>query len=108
MGHVLRGLVALWQKDWVEAENDFQKVIFEAPNDFVARNNIALALVEQEDPAEKNRALTYAYTNYQQNPKSPDAMSTLGWVYFRRGEFSSAELAFATGPECGRRQLEQS
>jgi tetratricopeptide (TPR) repeat protein len=93
VGHMLRGYVALWEKDWPEAENDFQKVIVDDPNDFAARNNIALALVEQDDPAKKNKALAYAESNYKDNTKSPDALSTLGWVYFRRGEFDKAWLA---------------
>ena len=93
MGHILRGLVALWEKDWTVAEDNFQNVLFASPNDFVARNNIALALVEQDDPAKKNKALTYAQINYKDNDKSPDALSTLGWVYFKRGEFDQAGLA---------------
>jgi tetratricopeptide (TPR) repeat protein len=93
VGHVLRGLVALWEKDWPEAEKDFQSVLLASPNDFVARNNIALALVEQDDPLKKQKALVYADNNRKDNPKSPDASSTLGWVYFRRGEFDLARLA---------------
>lgn len=93
VGRMLRGLVALWEKDWSEAENYFQKVILESPNDFGARNNLALALVEQEDPQKKQRALAYAEANYRENNKSPDALSTLGWVYFRRNEFDQAGLA---------------
>ena len=63
------------------------------PNDFVARNNLALALVEQDDPAKKQRALAYAEANYRDNKNNPDALSTLGWVYFRRNEFDQAGLA---------------
>ena len=80
---MLRGLVALWQKDWAEAEKYFEKIILENPNDFVAKNNMALALVEQDDPAKKQRALAYAEGNYEHNNNNPDALSTLGWVYFR-------------------------
>jgi tetratricopeptide (TPR) repeat protein len=93
VGRMHRGLVALWEKKWDEAENYFQKVILEVPNDFVARNNLALALVEQDDPQKKQRAQAYADANYKDNNKSPDALSTLGWVYFRRGEFDQARLA---------------
>ena len=91
-------MVALWEKDWLEAEKDFQKVIYDSPNDFVARNNIALALVEQDDPAKKNKALTYAQTNYKDNNKSPDALSTLGWVCFKRGEFDQAGSGACSRP----------
>src|SRR5208283_2361550 len=93
VGHLLRGYVALWEKDWTEAESEFQKVIDDDPNDFIARNNIALALVEQDDPAKKNKALAYAEANYEDDNKSPDALTTLGWIYFRRNQFSLAKLA---------------
>ncbi|MGO9112431.1 MAG: tetratricopeptide repeat protein [Thermoguttaceae bacterium] len=93
VGNILRGYVALWEKDWPEAETDFQKVILAAPTDFVARNNIALALVEQDDSTKKNKAVTYAEANYKDNSKTPDALSTLGWVYFRHGDFEKARGA---------------
>lgn len=93
VGRMLRGLVALWEKNWPEAEKYFQKIILENPNDFAARNNLALALVEQNDPDKRRRALTYAEANYRENKNSPDALSTLGWVRFRRHEFDQAGLA---------------
>ena len=93
VGRMLRGYVALWEKDWPEAEHYFEKVILENPNDFVAKNNMALALVEQDDSTKKQKALAYAEGNYRANNNNPDAMSTLGWVYFRRGEFDQARLA---------------
>ena len=93
VGHLLRGLVALWEKDWPEAERDFQKSLDDSPTDFVARNNLALALVEQDDPAKKQRALDYAEANLRDHKESTDGMSTLGWVHFRRGEFDQAQAA---------------
>ena len=65
----------------------------DSPTDFASRNNIALALIEQRDPDKLQRALAYAEANYRDNNKSADALSTLGWVYFRRGEFDQARLA---------------
>ncbi len=93
VGRVLRGNVASWQKDWAEAEHYFEKVILDSPNDFVARNNMALALCEQDDAVKKQRALDYALGNYNANKNNPDALSTLGWVYFRLGKFDQARLA---------------
>ncbi len=92
VGHLLRGVVALWEKDWPEAERNFKALIDVNPNDFSAKNNMALALVEQDDPAKKKVALAYAEGNYSANNKSPDALSTLGWVHFRRGEFNDARV----------------
>ena len=96
VGRALRGVVALWEKDWSGAEKDFQILVLDAPTDFVARNNIALALVEQKDPDKRRRALAYAEANYRDNNMSPDASSTLAWVYYRRGEFEQARSALDT------------
>jgi tetratricopeptide (TPR) repeat protein len=90
VGHMLRGYVALWEKKWPEAEQNFKNVMDNDPSNFVAKNNIALALCEQDDPAKKERALKYAEGNYKENNKSPDALSTLGWVNFRCGKFGEA------------------
>ena len=93
VGHKLGGLVAVWQKDWPAAEKHFQAVILDSPNDFAAKNNLALVLVEQHDPAKKQRALDYAEANYRVDKNNPNALSTLGWVYFRRSQFDLAKLA---------------
>ncbi len=90
VGHTLRGLVALWENDWPDAENNFQKVIDKSPKDFVARNNLALALVEQDDPAKKQRGLDYAEANLRDNKDNRNALVTLGWAHFRRGDFEVA------------------
>ncbi len=92
VGRMLRGQVALWEEDWPEAERNFKAAIDENPNDFAARKNLALALVEQNDPAKKQRALDYAEATYRDNKNDPDALSTLGWVHFRRNEFDQAGL----------------
>ena len=93
VGRILRGLIGLWEKDWAEAESNFQEVLAESPSDFVARNNIALALVEQDSQAKKQRALDYAAANLRDAKNNPDVLSTLGWVHFRRNEFDQAGAA---------------
>ena len=60
VGRELRGLIALWEEDWSTAEKNFEPVLAQSPDDFVARNNMALALVEQEDRKKKEQALQYA------------------------------------------------
>ena len=104
LGHELRGLVALWEKDWAAAEKDFEEVSLADPGDLINRNNLALALVKQTntaepiDPAKRKRALELAEANYRDMAKVPEALkpeflSTLAWVYFRRGEFDEAGKA---------------
>lgn len=93
VGDVLRGLVGLWEKDWPAAELHFQKVLDQSPADIAARNNIALALVEQKDQAKKDRALGYAEANLRDDPNNAEMLSTMGWVRFRRNEFDEAAQA---------------
>jgi predicted Zn-dependent protease len=93
---MLCGMVALWEKRWADAEDNFNKVFIAEPNRFDVRNGLALALVEQNGPAKKEKALDLAYANYQNNKDnnhSTEAAATLSWVYFRMGKFDLASAA---------------
>jgi tetratricopeptide (TPR) repeat protein len=92
VSHMLRGRVALWEKDWPAAEKQFEKVLNTSAKDFSGRNNMALALVEQTDPAKKLRARELAEANYRDNTQRVDAVSTLAWVFLRRNEFDQASV----------------
>jgi tetratricopeptide (TPR) repeat protein len=89
-GRMLSGYVAIWAKDFPKAEEYFQQVFLETPNDFAVKNNMALALIEQNDPRKQNRALDYALGNYQANKDNIEAASTLSWVYFKLDKFDLA------------------
>jgi tetratricopeptide (TPR) repeat protein len=104
LGHELRGLVALWEKDWATAEKNFEDVYRADPADVINRNNLALALVKQSDDpapidlAKRKRAYDLAYANYNDRAKVPEALkpellSTLAWVHFRRNEPAEADTA---------------
>ena len=91
---MLRGYVALWEKKWPEAEQNFEKVILDnAPTTSSPRTTLPWPLSSRRTRPRSERALDYAEGNYSDNNKNPDALSTLGWVYFRRGEFDQAGLA---------------
>jgi len=90
--HFLRGVVALYMKDYPKASECFQKVLDKSPSNFPASNNMALALAEQDDTAKK-KALEYAEMNARQFPNQADAFSTLGWVYYKLGRLEEAEGA---------------
>ena len=80
-----------------EAEKYFQQVVITDPSNLGAKNNLALALVEQEDPTKKAKALAYADENYRANNgannNNADVLSTLGWVYFRCNHMDQAGMA---------------
>ncbi len=88
---LLRGMVASFQKDYKTAEFYFQKAHTKSPLDFQASNNLALALVEQDDQAKRAKALQYAEGNAREYPNVPDAASTYGWVLYKLGRVDEAE-----------------
>jgi tetratricopeptide (TPR) repeat protein len=57
---ILRGVVALFKEDYKSAELYFENAHLKRPANFAAKNNLALALCEQDDPTKKRRALEYA------------------------------------------------
>jgi tetratricopeptide (TPR) repeat protein len=69
---------------------EFEAMNQEAPDDFVASNYLALLLAESTDTATSNKAVRLAELNVRLNPKSPEAVSTLGWVYHKAGRTNEA------------------
>jgi tetratricopeptide (TPR) repeat protein len=98
-GRMIAGVTAIWKKQWGDAENHFQVVYKLSPHDFAVRNNLALALVEQNNQTKKDKALELAYANYQDNKdnnNTVESAATLSWVYFRLGKFDLASAAMDT------------
>jgi tetratricopeptide (TPR) repeat protein len=94
LGRMLCGLAAVWAKDWPGAEKYYDSIIHDSPNDATAKNFIALALAESDDPIKKNRALEYAKSNYENNKNNPETIATLLWVCFKLNQFQNAEMLF--------------
>ena len=94
---ILRGVIALFEKDYSAAEAYFEQAHTQAPRNFAASNNLALALIEQNDDAKKKRALDYAVNNVQQFPRLSEAYSTYGWIQFKLGKIDEAEKALRYG-----------
>jgi tetratricopeptide (TPR) repeat protein len=98
---VLRGVIARNLKDYAGAEQLLLALHVEWPGNFVASNNLALALVEQSDPAKRRRGLELAEINARLYPNLAEALCTLGRAYNRQGRLEDAEqalrAALATG-----------
>ena len=73
-----------------KAEDDFAKMHANSPGDFFASNYLALILCESSDDVKKGRAVQLAELNARLYPQSAEAMSTLGWCYFKVGRYQEA------------------
>jgi tetratricopeptide (TPR) repeat protein len=88
---ILRGVVALFQQDYAGAAGYFESAHLQAPDNFEAKNNLALALAEQDDQAKKQRALAFAQENARLNQQRPEAISTYGWALYQAGRVAEAD-----------------
>lgn len=95
---ILSGVIALFQKNYGDAEKFFEAAHTQSPGSFAASNNLALALIEQADEAKRDRAEQYAQNNMQQYGRdarvAAEAASTYGWVAYKRGKLDEAQKAF--------------
>lgn len=99
---MLRGIIAQRQGNYAEAEGEFDALLKQDPSNLAARNNLALALAEQDDSAKRSRALDLAQANARQQPNSPEVLSTLGWVLYRMGRLDEAERVLQASVAGGR------
>jgi Tfp pilus assembly protein PilF len=92
----VRGLVAWHLRDLVRAEQIFEPLHRDAPADSLAANQLALALVEQNDETKRSRGFQLADVNAAQFPHSPEVLATLGWALYRAGRRDVAEAKLRT------------
>lgn len=104
---LLRGVVALFEKDYLKAEEMFQKVLEASPSNFAASNNLALALCEQgeNDPEKLRKAEEYAVVNVRQYQNQPEAFSTAAWVTYKKGDYPTAAQLLQKSIELSNGQL---
>ncbi len=90
------GVIDLLLKDYPAAEKQFGAALVQAPSNFAASNNLALALCEEDSREKQQKALEYAVMNVRQYPKQAEAFSTLGWVYYKNGRLDEAAQSLQT------------
>jgi tetratricopeptide (TPR) repeat protein len=92
---VTRGILARLQRDYAGAKKWLESAHTQSPSNSAVTNQLALALLEQKDPADQKRAMEFADVNMKVNPNSPDAAATLGWIAYRMGKNPEANRAFS-------------
>jgi tetratricopeptide (TPR) repeat protein len=76
------------KQDWNDAKGALEKARELQPGDPFAALDLANVLVESG--GNLGEALSLAQTAQRSLPNSPDAADTLGWVYYRKGEYPLA------------------
>jgi tetratricopeptide (TPR) repeat protein len=90
---VVQAQVALSSKDYKNAQRLFALAVLQAPENFAARDGMALALCEQGDEASRKQALPFAEANFKHHPKDLEAAITYGRVLYRLGRIEDADKA---------------
>lgn len=80
-------------KDTTSATQSYRLAIKADPKNAVAHNNLAWVLAEQQ--ADSTEALRLAEAATTLEPAYEDAQDTLGWVLYKRGEYSKAVSALS-------------
>ncbi|MBY0589340.1 tetratricopeptide repeat protein [bacterium] len=92
----LRAKLARHLKSYEEAEAELEDLLKDSPNNLDLRNELALALAEQQDGTKQKRAFQIAQENFNFNRNSADLCATFGWVNYRLGQMDNAEKLINT------------
>jgi tetratricopeptide (TPR) repeat protein len=76
------------KKDWKQAKDSYQKALDLKPDNPLASNNLAYAMLQTGGNVDV--ALSLAQTARREMPDSPNAADTLGWVLYQKGAYRSA------------------
>ncbi|MBO5436024.1 MAG: hypothetical protein J6A23_00015 [Thermoguttaceae bacterium] len=88
--NILRGNIALFEKDYAAAEKFFNVILAESPSNFAATNGLALALCEQ-DAAKQKKAVEFAQVNIDRfGQQQPQVFATAAWVMHKMGRYQEA------------------
>jgi tetratricopeptide (TPR) repeat protein len=90
-GDRLRALIAWHLGQPAEAQKILEPLHRDAPADFAVAGLLALSLVDQDDKDLRARGLQLAEIGARQQPRSPEALATLGWALYRMGRVDQAE-----------------
>jgi tetratricopeptide (TPR) repeat protein len=86
--YVFLGQICELKKDWSGAEANYKKGLELAPNNLVAKNN--LAWVYAEHGGNIDTALRLAQEAKEAQPDSPSISDTLAWIFVKKQSYDSA------------------
>ncbi|MGI9456624.1 MAG: tetratricopeptide repeat protein, partial [Aeoliella sp.] len=98
---LLSGVVAQMTNNPDDAKTYFNQTLAIAPGNRDAYNQLALVLINSNDPSDQARAEQIARMNSQLNPNSGDVNITLTWVLRQMKKGSEANKAYQKGIRLG-------
>lgn len=101
VAHLLDGVVAFMRNEINRAEQAMQRVLSLDPRNARATDLLALILIESENTADHQRALSHAQNNVERLENNAQANITLGWVLYNLGQKSEAQTALQRGAQGG-------
>ncbi|MCI0333291.1 MAG: tetratricopeptide repeat protein [Planctomycetes bacterium] len=99
--HILSGIAARMNKQLKPAEDHFMEALRISPANADTLNQLALLLIDQAEPAKRQRALEFAGISSRLNNQSADAQVTFAWVLFQHGRNADAEQALREAIQLG-------
>jgi tetratricopeptide (TPR) repeat protein len=87
--YFLRGALAERQKHYDSAEEEFRKILAIDPNNSMTLNYLGYMLGDRG--VKLDDALTMVQKAVQQEPQNGAYLDSLGWVYFKMGQYALAE-----------------
>jgi len=97
--YVVKGLVLQQQGKIEEAKENYTQALKADPNQALAANNLAYLLAEEGK--DLNSALGWAQSARKNLPDNPNIADTLGWVYYKMGNYVLArdQVRFAASKQ---------
>jgi tetratricopeptide (TPR) repeat protein len=86
--HTSLGMLLATQGRTEEANAEYRRALELKPGDYVAANNLAANLVDQD--ASLDEALSYGRLALAAAPSSPAVQDTVGWIYYKKGSLEEA------------------
>ena len=88
---VFGALLARHRQQYEKAEELLQPALVKEPSNYSVSNQLALTLIEQDDPVKRRRGLELSKINAKLHPSNAETATTYGWALSRNGEAEEAD-----------------
>jgi len=76
----------------------YEKILERQPDQWIAANDLAFLLSQYgTQPGDLKRAFSLAGKAYEKHPDNPAVLDTLGWIYYKMGDYRHAQEMITKG-----------